>query len=82
MLQIVIQCDDDVSLRLTNSAQKGVVLSVVASEVDSADPSMLLGKALDDLPTVIEARIIDQYELVCGGQRWQHCVEALHQVRQ
>ena len=57
------------------------MLTVVPSEVDAADPPVLMGQVLDDLPTVIETRVVDEDELVPRRNRWQYSFETSHQVR-
>ena len=51
-----------------NATQQRVVLAVVAAHPDPADERVLGRQALDDVPRVVAAGVLDEDDLVSLGQ--------------
>lgn len=66
VLKIIIQRDDDRSVRRANSAEKGGMLPKIPGQIDSPNPGMAVRRLENLLPAGVEASIIDQDELECG----------------
>src|SRR5258708_2659713 len=60
MLQIVVHRYGDIVLGFTNAAERGIVLTEVAQQVNATDPRILVRQVADMTPTSINAAIIDQ----------------------
>ncbi len=79
MLQVVIHGNEDLVTGLPDPAQQGIVLAVIAQQVDRPDPRMLRRELMHDRPAVIGAAIVDQDAFIRVGQRGQHLAQGLDQ---
>ena len=62
VLQIVVQSDDSVVPRRPDAAEQGIVLAVIAHQVDAADPGVLQGQLLHDFPTPVPAAVVHEHD--------------------
>src|SRR5579883_93583 len=82
VLEIIVHGDDDLVSRLADTAKQGVMLTIIAGQVDSAHFGVELGQRRDDFPTLIGTSVIDKKDLKCRGARLQHIANAGGQLRQ
>ena len=62
-LHVIIQGDDDRVFRQANSAEQRVVLTVVAHQIETANPRIPDCKFLDDGPTPVAAFVVNEDQL-------------------
>ena len=69
VLQVVVEGDHVVAGRLPHAGDVGVVLAVVAQQVERDDVRALRGPGADDVPAAVAAAVVDEDDLVAqpGG---------------
>ena len=71
ILQIVVDRHDNLMFGCSDAAQQGVMLAIIAHQIDAANPSMLGSKLGDRLPATIFTPIIDKDKFVIFAQNAQ-----------
>jgi hypothetical protein len=59
MLQVVIHCCHNFVASFANAAQQGIVLAIVAQQVEASNERVLPGQRADPLPAFIAAAIVN-----------------------
>jgi hypothetical protein len=72
VLQIVVHGDHDGAGGRPDAAQQGVVLTVVAHQVDAAHARLARRQLQDDLPARVAAAVVDQHDLGARRAAGQH----------
>jgi len=67
MLQIVIHGEDQFVVRLTDAAQKGVVLTKVTHQVDADDARAGGTQLCNHAPAFISAIIVNEQDFIIGA---------------
>ena len=68
MLEIVVNGDDGVEASRPDAAEQGVVLAVIAHQVDRPQRGILARQLLDHVPGVIPAAVVDDDHLRVASQ--------------
>jgi hypothetical protein len=76
MLQIVVHGDGGVIFCGLDPAQRGIVLAVIAHQVDAVDPGIFLCQGADQLPALVRAAIIDEDDFIIGTKFGQFDCQA------
>src|SRR5438045_2536990 len=79
VLQIVVQSDDSVVPRRPDAAEQGIVLAVIAHQVDAAQSLILATQVHDALPASIAAAVVHEDHLVRQVELLKHRREATHE---
>lgn len=72
-LSVIIEADDVVSGSLSVASHQCAVLPEIFGEADSLDVRVFGGKLLDDLPYVVWAAVVDEYDFVFGAWACGDC---------
>ena len=68
VLQVVVHGDDVVAGGLAQAGEVGVVLAVVAQQVEGDDVRRAAGAVGDDVPAPVAAAVVDQHDLVAQAR--------------
>ena len=66
-LSVIIEADDVIASSLSVTSHQCAVLTEIFGEADSLDMRVFGGKLLDDLPYVVGATVVDEYDFVFGA---------------
>ena len=66
-LSVVIEANDVIASSLSVTSHQCAVLTEIFGEADSLDVRVFGGKLLDDLPYVVGATVVDEYDFVFGA---------------
>lgn len=73
-LSVVIEANDVIASSLSVTSHQCAVLTEIFGEADSLDMRVFGGKLLDDLPYVVGATVVDEYDFVFGAGAGCHGV--------
>ena len=60
MLEIVVHCDNEISLDIMETAQKGGMLAEISCHLEYFDPVVLCAESLHDFPGAVLGTVIHQ----------------------
>src|SRR5262245_39429196 len=80
MLQVIVYGHNDLMVRGPNSAQKGIVLTVVSAQFHPTNPRILSAQLLDALPRPILPPILHKNDLKILGDLAQGLSQAVAQL--
>ena len=72
-LSVVIEADDVIACSLSVTGHERAVLPEIFGEADSLDVRVFGGEFLDDLPYVVWAAVVDEYDFVFGARAGGDC---------